>query len=90
MTVDEDKPYGTEQDPYAPDLRPGRGPVHLRLVDGVGSGCPRTAESGRRAPLPVPDRDKQPSSAWARPSPARLRQRKAVGGRHIAARRAAG
>ncbi|GAA5023193.1 hypothetical protein GCM10023335_55760 [Streptomyces siamensis] len=43
MTADEDKPYGTEQDPYAPAQRPGREPVYLRLVDGAGSGCPRTA-----------------------------------------------
>ncbi|MEU6670445.1 methyltransferase domain-containing protein [Streptomyces sp. NPDC046727] len=34
MTTDEDERYGAGEDPYALALRPGSGPVYLRLVDG--------------------------------------------------------
>src|SRR5262245_35071741 len=51
VTADEDKPYGTEQDPYALALRPGRGPVYLRLVD------------GRRIRMPVHRWHEQPTAA---------------------------
>lgn len=34
MTTDEDALYGAGEDPFALALRPGRGPVYLRLVDG--------------------------------------------------------
>ncbi|MEV7391256.1 MULTISPECIES: class I SAM-dependent methyltransferase [unclassified Streptomyces] len=51
MTTDEDKPYGTGQGPYALALRPGRGPVYLRLVD------------GRRIRIPVHRWHEQPTAA---------------------------
>ncbi|MFG2123155.1 class I SAM-dependent methyltransferase [Streptomyces sp. NPDC048710] len=34
MTTDENELYDAEEDPYALALRPGRGPVYLRLADG--------------------------------------------------------
>ncbi len=51
MTTDEDEGYGAEQDPYALALRPGRGPVYLRLAD------------GRRIRMPVHRWHEQPTAA---------------------------
>ncbi|WP_333773592.1 class I SAM-dependent methyltransferase [Streptomyces sp. IBSBF 3136] len=51
MTTDEEELYGADEDPYALALRPGRGPVYLRLLD------------GRRILMPVHRWHEQPTAA---------------------------
>lgn len=51
MTTDKDELYGADGDPYALALRPGNGPVYLRLVD------------GRRIRMPVDRWHKRPTEA---------------------------
>jgi SAM-dependent methyltransferase len=51
VTTDEDDLSRADDDPYALALRPGRGPVYLRLVD------------GRRIPMPVHRWHERPTAA---------------------------